>query len=182
MTVIYATATTANGFLATPDNSLDWLFAIEGETPETKPLMEATTALVMGSTTFEWLLSQEDLLNNADLWAEYFGERTTFVFTSRELTAPSGADVRFVSGDVAEAFPSIRTAAGDGTIWVQGGGDLAGQFLGAGLLDEIVLHVAPVFLAAGQPLLPRNVFTDDVELVSAGKIGQFVEVKYQVKR
>lgn len=63
----------------------------------------------------------------------------TFVFTSRELAVPQGADVRLVSGDVASSLPKIVEAAGDRDVWIVGGGDLAGQFYDTGALDEVQL-------------------------------------------
>ena len=103
-----------------------------------------------------------------------------FVFTSRDLPAPAGADIRFISGPVAEALPTIRAAAGDGDIWVVGGGDLAGQFLDAGALDEVRLSVAPVALTGGAPLLPRRVESDRLRLKSATAVGQFARLVYEV--
>ena len=47
-------------------------------------------------------------------------------------------------------------AAGGKDVWVVGGGDLAGQFADAGLLDEIITYIAPVTLGSGRPLLPRR--------------------------
>lgn len=76
----------------------------------------------------------------------------TFVFTSRDLRKPDGADVRFVSGQVVDIFPAMVEAAGNKDIWVLDGGDIAGQFLDAGLLNEIQLSVAPVALTGGAPL------------------------------
>lgn len=107
-------------------------------------------------------------------------DKPTFVFTTRQLPVPEGADVRFVSGPVADVLPFIREAAGDGDIWVVGGGDLAGQFLDAGALDEIALSVAPVALTGGAPLLPRRVESDRLRLVSAKAVGQFARLVYRV--
>ena len=50
----------------------------------------------------------------------------------------------------------MTRAAGDRNIWIVGGGDLAGQFADAGLLDEVIVSIAPVTLGAGAPLLPRR--------------------------
>lgn len=47
-------------------------------------------------------------------------------------------------------------AAGDKDVWVLGGGDLAGQFADAGLLDTVWVHQVPVTLGVGKPLLPRR--------------------------
>ena len=179
--IVFDTATTLNGFIADEDNSLAWLFAVDGgEHPDEGLFPSRATVLVEGSTTYEWVLGESDILAHPEKWAEFHGDRPTFVFTTRDLPAPEGADIRFVSGPVADALPAIREAAGDGDIWVVGGGDLAGQFLDAGALDEIALSVAPVALTGGAPLLPRRVESERLELVSAAAVGQFARLFYRV--
>lgn len=179
--ILFDTATTINGWIADDDNSLAWLFAVEnGEQPDEGLLPSGATVLVEGSTTYEWMLAESDILANPEKWREFHGDRPAFVFTTRQLPVPAGADVRFVSGSVAEALPAIREAAGDGDIWVVGGGDLAGQFLDAGALDEVALSIAPVALTGGSPLFPRRVESDRLRLVSAEKVGQFARLVYAV--
>lgn len=181
--IIFDTATTINGWIADEQSSLAWLFAVEnGEAPEAGLFPADAPVLVEGSTTYEWLLAQEDLLAHPEKWQEFYGEKTTFVFTSRELPVPAGARVRFLSGSVTDAIPAIREAAGDSDVWVVGGGDLAGQFLDAGALDEIAISVAPVALTGGAPLLPRRVESDRLHLVSATAVGQFARLVYEVRR
>src|SRR5690606_17034870 len=107
--------------------------------------------------------------------------KPVFVFTSRDLPAPDGADIRFRSGSVADVLPEIRAAAVDGDIWIVGGGDLAGQFLDAGALDEIAISIAPVALTGGAPLFPRRIESDRLRLVSARAFGQFARVVYEVR-
>ena len=180
--IVFDTATTLNGWIADEDNSLAWLFAVDnGDTPDTGLFPSGVTVMVEGSTTYEWVLAEQDILAHPERWKELHGERPTFVFTTRELPVPLGADIRFVSGPVHDALPGIRAAAGDGTIWVVGGGDLAGQFLDAGALDEIALSVAPVALTGGAPLLPRRVESDRLRLVSATAVGQFARLVYSVQ-
>lgn len=179
--VIFDTATSLNGFIADEDNSLDWLFAVEGgEHPDEGLFPEGVTVMVEGSTTYEWLLAAEDVLNQPEKWQGFHGDRPTFVFTSRDLPRPAGADVRMVSGPVADTMPEIRAAAGEGTIWVVGGGDLAGQFFDAGLLDEIAISVAPVALLGGAPVFPRRVESHRLRLLSARAFGQFARLVYKV--
>ena len=181
--IIFDTAATLNGFIADDSNSLDWLFAVEGgEQPEPGLFPADAVVMVEGSTTYEWVLAHERLLENPERWSELFGSKPTFVFTTRVLPVPAGADVRFLSGSVAEALPTIREAARGGDIWVVGGGDLAGQFLDAGALDEIAVSIAPVTLAGGAPLLPRRVESDRLRLVSAAPVGQFARLVYEVRR
>jgi dihydrofolate reductase len=181
--VIYNTATTLTGYIADSENSLAWLFAVDTAGLEEQDLFLAGIGvLVEGSTTYEWVLREEHLLDKPHKWREFYGDRPTFVFTSRELPTPEGADVRFVHGTVAAALPAILAAAGERDVWVVGGGDLAGQFLDAGALDTIMLSVAPVALPGGAPLLPRRLESDRLELVSATAQGQFANLTYRVRR
>lgn len=179
-TFVFNTATTANGFLADPHDSLGWLFQVQGESPDMEPFLAAVRVYVMGSSTYEWLLRNEKMLEQPERWRSFFGDRPAFVFTSRELPAPEDADVRFAQGDVRQRLEAIEALAGDGVVWVVGGGDLVGQFLDAGALDRIVMSIAPAFLQAGKPLLPRSIAPDRLRLVSARAVGQFVEVVYDV--
>jgi dihydrofolate reductase len=179
--IIFDTATSLNGWIADEDSSLGWLFAVEGGTTPDADLLPANAGvLVEGSHTYEWVLAESDILNNPEKWREFHGDRPTFVFTTRDLPVPAGADVRFVSGTVREALPVLRAAAGDADIWVVGGGDLAGQFLDAGSLDEIAVSIAPVLLTGGAPLLPRRLESDRLRLVSARAAGQFARLVYEV--
>lgn len=127
MPFIYATAVTLNGFLADPQHSLDWLFAVPND--QNAAPTPQHTALVMGAHTYEWLLQHEELLAQPHKWAGFFGEKPVFVFSTRPLPTPHGANVRVLRGPVAEHLPTIAEAAAGGTVWIQGGGDLAGQFL-----------------------------------------------------
>lgn len=179
--ILFDTATSINGWIADEQNSLAWLFAVEGgEHPDDGLFPTTATVMVEGSTTYEWVLAESDILAHPEKWTEFHGDRPTFVFTTRDLPVPDGADIRFVRGPVADALPAIREAAGDGDIWVVGGGDLAGQFLDAGALDEIAISVAPVALMGGAPLFPRRVESDRLRLETAEKVGQFARLVYTV--
>ena len=178
---VFDTATTINGWIADSSNSLAWLFAVDGgEHPDEGLFPSDTAVMVEGSTTYEWVLAESDILANPEKWREFHGDKPTFVFTTRDLPKPEGADIRFVRGAVAEALPAIRDAADGGDIWIVGGGDLAGQFFDAGALDQIALSVAPVTLDGGAPLFPRRVESDRLRLVSADAHGQFARLVYEV--
>lgn len=181
--IIFDTASSLNGFIADSDNSLEWLFSVEGgEQPDDSLFPATARVLVQGSTTYRWLLDHEQLIEQPEKWKELYGDKVTFVFTSQELPVPRGADVRFLSGPVAVALPQIREAAAGADIWVVGGGDLAGQFFDAGALDEIAVSFAPVLLAGGAPLLPRFVPASMLRLVRADAVGQFARLVYLVQK
>src|SRR5690606_21336790 len=92
-------------------------------------------ALAMGSTTYEWMLrnSKQVIAETGSPWPY---TRPAWIFSSRKLPAVDGADIRFVKGDVRPMHAEMREVAGGKNIWIVGGGDLAGQFFDAGLLDE----------------------------------------------
>ncbi|WP_246999328.1 dihydrofolate reductase family protein [Halosolutus gelatinilyticus] len=181
----YYTATSIDGYLADDDNSLDWLFQfgaieeIEGVKDDYPQFIDQVGALAMGSTTYEWLVEHENLLENPETWPY---EVPAWVFSSRELPAVDGADVRFVQGDVEPVHAEMVTAADGENVWLVGGGDLVGQFHDRGLLDEIILTVAPVTLASGAPLLPRRITDSPLKLVDAQKYGDiFAVLTYEVQ-
>lgn len=182
--VIFYTATTLNGFIADDEDSLDWLFAVpggEGGDADFREFLDGIGVLVQGSSTYRWVLEHEDLVAHPEKWPAYYGDRPTWVFTSRAQPVVPGVDIRFVSGDVRDVWPAIRDAAGERDVWVVGGGDLAGQFADAGLLDEIRVSIAPAALASGKPLLPRSLGSDRLELVSARQMGAFAELVFAVR-
>lgn len=182
MAFVYRTATTLKGVLADPEHSLAWLFAVPPRDNLTllSEFQARVGALVMGSHTYEWLLEHERLLEDPGRWPLLFGVRPVFVFSSRELPLPQGAALRVLSGPVANHLPDLRRAAGAGDVWIQGGGDLAGQFLDAGALDELVLDVAPAALAQGAPLLPRTVAWPRLRLQEARQVGEFALLRWTV--
>jgi dihydrofolate reductase len=179
----YYTATTLDGFIADEQNSLDWLFAVErGEADESFGTFFAQVgAMAMGATTYEWVLDHESLLEHPERWHAYYGDTPCWVFTHRALSKIHGADLRFVEGDVAPVHAEMARAAAGKNIWLVGGGELVGQFVDRGLLDEILVGVAPVTLGRGAPLLPRRLTSNDLELVDVGRDRQFVRLTYRFR-
>jgi dihydrofolate reductase len=132
----------------------------------------------MGSTTYEWILGHEFKDKDPSEWKWPY-DIPCWVFSSRELTVVPNANVEFVRGDVAPVHEQMVAAAGDRNRWIVGGGDLVGQFADAGLLDEVIVYVAPVTLGAGAPLLPRRV---ELRLEETGRNRDFVAARYSVVR
>ncbi|MBL9081644.1 MAG: dihydrofolate reductase family protein [Planctomycetales bacterium] len=179
----YYTAASLDGFIATEDDSLDWLFPL-GDPEETSypEFIRDVGALAMGSATYEWMLghAKEVVAATGSAWPY---TQPAWVFTSRTLPEFTGADVRFVRGDVRPVHAAMRAAAGDRNIWIVGGGDLAGQFHDAGLLDEVIVQIGSVTLGQGKPLLPRRLTNPPLKLTSAKYVSSgFAELRYQVPR
>jgi dihydrofolate reductase len=84
---------------------------------------------------------------------------------------------------VRSVHEDMRSAASGRNIWIVGGGDLAGQFFDAGLLDEIIVQIGSVTLARGKPLFPRRLTSPPLRLVSVRQVGAgFAELRYEVPR
>jgi dihydrofolate reductase len=180
---VYNTATSLDGFIADQDNSLEWLFSVEGGEPgaeggeavdETEDFIGDSGAIVMGATTYEWI-------------REYTGgswsyKAPTWVLTHRELPLVEG-DVRFVSADTDQELRDLHAdmvKAADGRdVWVVGGGRVAADLARLGLLDEVVVSIAPVSLGGGAPLLDGRV---RLRALEAKLLGPFACLRYEVVR
>lgn len=177
----YYTAASLDGFIATEDDSLDWLFPL-GDINDTNypDFIVEVGALAMGSATYEWMLRHAQTVA-AEAGSAWPYAQPTWVFSTRTLPAIPGADLSFVRGDVRPVHSAMRAAAGNKNIWVVGGGDLAGQFYDAGLLDEVIVQVGSVTLGRGKPLFPRRLTSPPLALVSVKQVGTgFAELRYRV--
>jgi dihydrofolate reductase len=177
----YYTASSLDGFIATLDDSLEWLFPL-GDVNETSypRFIEEVGALAMGSATYEWMLRHLVKAGSANP-GEWPYRQPTWVFSRRALPGVPGADIRFARGDVRPVHEEMRAAAGGKNVWLVGGGGLVGQFHDEGLLDEVIVQVASVTLGSGKPLLPRAITSPPLRLVSVQQFGPgFAELRYEV--
>jgi dihydrofolate reductase len=180
----YYTATSLDGFIATEDHSLEWLFQLGDINDTGYPEFIANVgALAMGSSTYEWMLRhivKPDAASGGGPWPY---DQPTWVFSSRTLPGVPDVDVRFACGDVRPVHEAMREAAGTRNLWVVGGGDLVGQFHDAGLLDELIVQVGSVTLGSGRPLLPRRIAFPPMTLTQARRIGPgFAELRYDLPK
>lgn len=183
MKTIYYTATSLDGFIADPQNSLEWLFQLEGEgEADYMHFIPRIGALAMGSTTYEWILDHEKLLD-AEQQRPWPYRQPTWVFTSRSLPGIVGADIRFANGDVRPVHEQMAAAANGKDIWLVGGGELVGQFWDHGLLDELIVTIGSVTLGAGAPLLPRAITKPPLRLTGVKAMGPgFAQLYYEVQK
>ena len=193
-TTVYYCASSLDGYIAEADDSLDWLVHYQGtseqQASEPDPISEGggyerfyegVRALVAGSVTYEWILDHLDVAGGGE-WP-YRG-KPCWVLSSRELRLPEGegVDVRIVDASVAALYGEMAAAAGDGVLWVVGGGGVASQFADEGLLDEVHVTVVPVALGAGKRLFARRL-PGPMRLTRTRTFGNgMVELRYEVRR
>jgi dihydrofolate reductase len=177
----YYTATSIDGYIADRDNSLDWLFEVdEGTDNPFGAFFSGVGAFAMGATTYEWVLHNDNLLDEPQNWHDMYGDVPCWVFTHRELPLVPDANIFFISGDVRPVHEAMTVAARGKNVWLAGGGDLVVEFADQGLLDEIILGVAPVTLGGGHPLLPRRLSSQELALTHVVQMGQFAYLTYAV--
>jgi dihydrofolate reductase len=184
--VRYYAAQTVDGYIAESDDTLDWLLKYEGhfegaDSDEGQAgydsFYEGIGALVMGSTTYEWVLA------HGGEWP-YVG-RPTWVLSTRELERPQGeeVDVRVVDARVPDLIDEMLAAARDQDLWIVGGGNVASQFADHGLLDRVEVTVVPVVLGEGKPLFDRRLPGGPMQLIDARTFSSgMVGLTYEVRR
>ena len=166
MATIYYTASSLDGFIVDSAGSLDWLLSrdIDVDGPfGYKAFEKSVGALVMGSTTYRWVVEHEP--------GDWPYPQPTWVLTSRSDVVVDGHPVQAVSGDVAQLLPTLVAAAGERDVWIVGGGDVAAQFVTAGLVDELIVSYAPCSLGEGAPVLPVR---SEWKLLESAVNGDFV--------
>jgi dihydrofolate reductase len=172
----YYVAASIDGYIADANGRLDWLFqfdSAEGVAEHYKAFIDGIGALAMGAATYEFVLA-----HGGKSWP-YKG-LPTWVFTHRELPTFPEADIRFTQEDVGAVHEQMVRAAGGKNIWLVGGGNLVAQFAQRGLLNELLLGVAPVVLGGGAPLLPASI-TTPLELKGITRFGRgMVELRYEL--
>lgn len=172
---VYYTAATLDGFIADEADSLDWLLnkRMDAGGPMDYDAFYATVgALCMGATTYEWIRGHPDAVG-----ASWPYDKPTWVFTHRDLAPVTDAEIHVAAGDVQQVHAEMTRAAAGQDIWVVGGGGLAAQFADAGLLDRVLVSVAPVTLGSGRPVLPGR-FT--LTLTDVARNADFACLSYDV--
>jgi dihydrofolate reductase len=171
---IFYTATTLDGYLADDNDSLDWLFVQEHDDNGPMGYTEFignVGAIAMGATTYQWVC--DHLASSGEPWSYTM---PCWVFTHRDLPLVAEG-ITLTQDPVADVHAEMVTAAAGKDLWVVGGGDLACQFAERGLLDEMVLSIAPVTLGSGRPLFPRPF---DLRLLEHDRNGAFLCARYEV--
>jgi dihydrofolate reductase len=168
-----------DGFIAGPDHAMDWAFGL-GSAPNSiaDSVRTATSAILAGRRWHDVAAERYDGV--AGIYGGAWSG-PVLVLTHRPEDTPAEG-VSFVSGSVEDAVAATREAAGAGDIEVFGA-SLAAQCLEAGLIDEIVVHLAPVLLGDGVRLYGGpGLDSVALERVELGSSGQLTAMRFRVKR
>lgn len=163
-----------DGFIAGPGDSMDWVFE-EPEPNDAAEVIKTTGALIVGRRTYE----VEDRIRGGFYGGAWTGP--FFVLTHRAPTdVPDWMTGTFVNDGIEGAVGSAKTAAGEANVVVLGA-DVARQCIEHGLLDEILVHLAPALLGDGVRLYGSpGTGRVKLEKISCAQSGQLTDLRFRV--
>ena len=145
--VIVYIATSADGYIARKDDDVAWL-----DRPRPKgnygmaAFYKSVDTVLMGRKTYDIALK---------FGQESYPGKKNYIF-SRKRRSSQAPNVEFVNKAVGDFARRLRDEKGK-NIWLVGGGSLVASFLDEGQIDEFIIHVIPIFIGAGIPLIePRH--------------------------
>ncbi len=177
MTIVWHTMMSLDGFITGPDDSMDWALDVEGPNPIADEVREATGAILAGRRWYD--VASERYGGTGGIYGGAWSG-PVFVLTNRIADAPDDPTVTFLSESLADAVATAREAAAGKSVVILGA-NVARQVVEAGLLDEIVVHVAPVLLGDGVRLYAgpgaRRV---KLERTAVAESGLVVDLRFRV--
>ena len=174
--IIVYIATSADGYIARSDGSVDWL-----NRPRTagdygmKAFFKSIDTILFGRKTYDQSLKFDKKSVESNL-----SKTRNYVFTHKP--PKSKLNVTFVNEPIKEFASRLRATPGN-DIWMMGGGGIIASFLDAGELDEFIIHVIPTFIGEGIPLIaPRHRNIELSLLSTEGYKDGVVRLHYRVEK
>lgn len=178
--IIVYIATSADGYIARPDGDVEWL----NRRPRTvdygmREFYPTIDTILWGRKTYDWLLNYYK--EKGKKKGMFDTKLANYVF-SRKRRKRAAPGVEFVSEPVKMFARRLRAIPGR-HIWMMGGGELIASFLDAGEIDEFDIHVIPVFIGKGIPLVAPRHRDVPLRLLSSRKYPDgVVRLHYEVAR
>jgi dihydrofolate reductase len=190
-------AISLDGYLAGPNQSLEtpmgeggmqihqWhLKPVGVDVDIVGQMLEGNGAYIMGRKMFGGGPGDWDLG-----WTGWWGDdppyhAPTYVLTHHErepVPMQGGTTFYFVTDGIESALAQARAVAGDKNIAIAGGASTVQQYLAAGLIDQMHLHIAPVILGSGERLLD-HIGTPTLEIIDVVASPHVTHIKYRVVR
>jgi dihydrofolate reductase len=172
--IIVHIATSADGYIARPDDDLEWLTSRPA--PEgfygMNAFMRSIDTMLLGRKTYEVGLR---------MGGKFDSKSRTVVFSRHAPPADAPSGVEFVNGAIGPFVSRLREQPGK-DIWLMGGGELIASFLDEKAIDEFVISVVPVFIGDGIPLIARRHRHVPLELRSTERFEDgLVQLHYRVQ-
>lgn len=163
-------AASLDGYIATEDDSLDWLFKVEGEGDSGySEFYNTVDTILLGRRTYDWIMEHE----KGDF---PYKNKECYVFSN--TYKGQNEYVEFVSEDVKDFINRIKKEQGK-KIWIVGGGDLLHYFVKEKLVDEFIVTLAPAIIGNGIALFKQGNYEVELKLKEVKQYNQFVQLYYE---
>ncbi|QOR68236.1 dihydrofolate reductase [Cytobacillus suaedae] len=170
--VILFIATSLDGLIAKEDDSLEWLFNVEGEGDNGyETFYNTVDTIIMGRKTYDQVLHLEK--GNFP-----YKNKKCYVFSRSNMS--SNEYVEFVSEDIRQFTNRLKNEEGK-NIWLVGGGELLTTFIKERLIDEMIITIAPTIIGRGIPLFKDLENEIEYSLKEITRINQFAQLHYYLK-
>src|SRR5579862_9903574 len=171
--IIVYIATSVDGYIDRSDGDVDWL---DRPLPKGGYGMEAFArsidTVLWGRKTYDFAVKMGGL--------GVYGNVKHYVFSRHPPSDPL-PEVKFVSGPIPEFVAGLRARKGK-NIWMMGGASIIASFLDSGAIDEFSIHVIPVMIGEGIPLVAPRHRNIPLELISARSFSDgVVHLNYTVR-
>lgn len=170
--IIVYIATSADGYIARPDGSVEWL-----DRPESAgdygmaAFYETIDTILWGRKTYEFGVRSG---------AGFDPKVKNYVFSTNPPASPASG-VEFVEEPIGRFAERIRATPGK-DVWMMGGAEIIGSFLDEGQIDEFIVHIIPVFIGEGIPLVAPRHRSVPLELLSTRQFDDgVVRLHYAVR-
>jgi dihydrofolate reductase len=178
--VVINRAMSLDGFIAAPGHRMDWggdrALADFVEPDDFAEVAAATGAMLIGRRTWD-VGSKMEAEDPGSVDYPFSGP--FFLLTHRPPEPPE-PDVTILGGDIGEAVAIALNAAGGKNLEILGA-DVAGQCLGRGLVDEILVYVLPLLLGDGIPFSSPGLAKVDLEPISSARSGDATILRFRVR-
>lgn len=178
--IIVHIATSADGYIARPDGDVEWLNRrprnVDYGMREFYPTVDT---ILWGRKTYDWLLAYYKKQGKTQ---GLFDTKVANYVFSRKPPKRVASGAEFVKGPVKAFAQRLRATPGK-QFWMMGGGGLIASFLDAGEIDEFDIHVIPVFIGEGIPLIAPRHRDVRLRLLASNKYPDgVVRLRYEVPR
>lgn len=165
-------ATSLDGYIATEDDSLEWLFKTEGEGDNGySEFYKTVDTILIGRRTYDWVIDKEK---------EEFPYKNKKCYVFSKSISGKNENVEFINCDIVEFTNKLKEETG-GNIWIVGGGNLLHFFIKERLVDEFIITIAPTLIGGGIPLFKEFDFEFELKLKDIRRFNQFAELHYELK-
>ena len=178
--IIVYIATSADGYIARPNGDIEWL----NRRPRTvdyglRSFYPTIDTILLGRKTYDWGLDYDKKHGNK---GGIFDKKVANYVFSRKPPKTAAPNAQFVSEPVKAFATRLRVTRGK-HIWMMGGGELIASFLDAGEIDEFDIHIIPVLIGEGIPLVAPRHRDIPLRLRSTRKYPDgVVRVRYEIAR